>query len=259
MSFSEQLGAGIAAAHTSHQLDELSKAVAAAWGAGSLDDDAAGAALEALAARRRELGDHRAPSRRPFSVLRRSPGPRSPDRVRSKFRRRRIAASGMLPPDMAEVFTPGQLAALSIVAELCAEHGQCDLCVDAIGARAGVCARMVQTAQRLAESFGWLSIQARPRPGRKSLPNVLRVISKKWLAWLGVASRHRVKNSASHGKSKININLTASGNGTHWPRRTATASFWGSAKEGGRKAPPESVRHAGLQAALAKAEALLRR
>ncbi len=186
MYFSEQLGAAIAAALTSAQLDELSKSVAVAWGAHVLDDDAAGAALEALAARRRELGDPRTTSRRLFPVQRSRPRPRSPDRERSKFRRRRVAASGMLPPDMAEVFTPGQLAVLSIVAELCAEHGRCDLCVDAIAARAGICPRLVQTAQRLAESFGWLSIEARPRPGRKSLPNVLQSSRKN--GWRGSAS-----------------------------------------------------------------------
>ncbi|MCJ2073144.1 hypothetical protein MKK75_30910 [Methylobacterium sp. J-030] len=40
-------------------------------------------------------------------------------------------------------------------------------------------------ADRLAEGDGLLTIQERRHQGRKSDPNVLRIISREWLQWLG--------------------------------------------------------------------------
>jgi hypothetical protein len=65
-----------------------------------------------------------------------------------------------------------------------ARHGACGLCIDAIAARAGVCRRLAQAAIRLAEGDGLLTIQERRHQGRKSDPNVLRIINREWLQWL---------------------------------------------------------------------------
>ncbi|MCJ2085832.1 hypothetical protein MKK88_07475 [Methylobacterium sp. E-005] len=56
--------------------------------------------------------------------------------------------------------------------------------LDAIAARAGVCRRLAQAAIRLAEGDGLLTIQERRHQGRKSDPNVVRIISREWLQWL---------------------------------------------------------------------------
>ncbi|MCJ2053939.1 hypothetical protein [Methylobacterium sp. J-070] len=99
-------------------------------------------------------------------------------------RRRRLACSGPMPPALASRFTTGQLAVLRVVGDEMARNGACSLCIDAIAARAGVCRRLAQAAIRLAEGDGLLTIQERRHQGRKSDPNVVRIISREWLQWL---------------------------------------------------------------------------
>lgn len=109
---------------------------------------------------------------------------RAPERSVAIERRRRLACSGPMPPALASRFTTGQLAVLRIVGDEMARNGACGLCIDAIAARAGVCRRLAQAAIRLAEGDGLLTIQERRHQGRKSDPNVVRIISREWLQWL---------------------------------------------------------------------------
>ena len=109
---------------------------------------------------------------------------RAPERSEAIARRRRLACSGPMPPALGSRFTTGQLAVLRIVADEVASNGACGLCIDAIAARAGVCRRLAQGAIRLAEGDGLLTIQERRHQGRKNEPNVVRIISREWLAWL---------------------------------------------------------------------------
>lgn len=99
-------------------------------------------------------------------------------------RRRRLACSGPMPPALASRFTAGQLAVLRVVGDEMARNGACGLCIDAIAARAGVSRRLAQAAIRLAEGDGLLTIQERRHQGRKNDPNVVRIISREWVAWL---------------------------------------------------------------------------
>jgi hypothetical protein len=115
--------------------------------------------------------------------------PVSPDRLASRDRRRLLACSGPMPPALASRFTTGQLAVLRIVADEVTEKGVCGLCIDAIAARAGVCARLAQAAIRLAEGDGLLTIQERRHQGRRSDPNLIRIISREWQAWMKRARR----------------------------------------------------------------------
>jgi hypothetical protein len=89
-----------------------------------------------------------------------------------------------MPPALASRFTTGELAVLRIVADEVSEKGVCGLCIDAIAARAGVCRRMAQAAIRLAEGDGLLTIQERRHQGRRSDPNLIRIISREWQAWM---------------------------------------------------------------------------
>ena len=109
---------------------------------------------------------------------------RAPERSVAIERRRRLACSGPMPPALASRFTAGQLAVLRIVGDEMARNGACGLCIDAIAARAGVCRLLAQAAIRLAEGDGLLTIQERRHQGRKSDPNVVRIISREWLQWL---------------------------------------------------------------------------
>ncbi|KQT81087.1 hypothetical protein ASG59_19385 [Methylobacterium sp. Leaf466] len=108
----------------------------------------------------------------------------SPDKAASRDRRRLLACSGPMPPALASRFTVGQLAVLRIVANEVTAKGVCGLCVDAIAARAGVCRRLAQAAIRLAEGDGLLTIEERRYEGRKNSPNLVRVISREWQAWM---------------------------------------------------------------------------
>jgi len=111
----------------------------------------------------------------------------SPDRAASIERRRRVAYSGPLPPHLGARFTIGQLAVLRVVGDALVAKGFCDLPVDAIAAKAGVCRRVAQMAMRLAESDGLILVTERRRRGLPNLTNVIRLaggLGRDWEAWL---------------------------------------------------------------------------
>jgi hypothetical protein len=76
---------------------------------------------------------------------------RSPDRQANIERRRRLVASGPLPPPLAARFTWGEIAVMRIVGDECRAHGCRTLHIDAIAARAGVHRTTVQNALREAQ------------------------------------------------------------------------------------------------------------
>jgi len=89
-----------------------------------------------------------------------------------------------MPPQLAASFTTGELAVLRIIADEVRDHGQCDRTLGEIAARAGVCRATAQNALRHAARLGLLTIEERRRSGRSNLPNVVRITSREWLAWL---------------------------------------------------------------------------
>jgi hypothetical protein len=195
MPIAEQFHAATAAARNFPALDEISRTLWQAHAAGALSDDAAQAAAEAVEARRQVLKGPRAPAAQKHAYA--APRPRSPDRARSIARRRAVAASGAVPSKIAAAFTLGELAVLSIIAGEVRRNGDCRLCVDAIAAQAGVSRRLAQNAIRQAERLGFLNVEARPRPGQKSLTNIVAIVSQEWRAWLRLGI-DRVQKSASH-------------------------------------------------------------
>jgi hypothetical protein len=120
--------------------------------------------------------------------------PRSPDRQASLARRRRQAMSGVVPARLAAHFTPGELAALSVIGRQCQRGGTCSLPIDAIAALAGVCRTVVKNAMRQARAVGLVLVRERRIPGRKSLTNVVTAIGD-WSAWLqrgGIGVRNTI-------------------------------------------------------------------
>src|SRR5918995_4652560 len=133
----DHITAAISAA-SAPELDQLVKAITAAWAAGTLDDDAFSAAYAAAHRRRADLkekppglplrgGQATPPPRRSIFPERRPQ--KSPDRRRSIERRRRLAASGPLPPRLASQFTTAELACLRIIADEVCAHGDCSLTI----------------------------------------------------------------------------------------------------------------------------------
>ncbi len=235
MPFSQQIAAAIAAACTYQQLDTLGQQIAAAWAAGQIGDEPGQAAFEAIQERRRALTGRRQPTKIGASWFRRPPRPRASDRDASICRRRAEVATGMLPPHIAANFTLGEQAALSVVARDVQINGQCDWCVDKIAGIAGVSARTVQRAQRHAERLGFITIEARPRPGRKSDTNVITITSPEWATWLLM---DRVTKKSGHGIQKDNYLLKQRRDPASWRFPSPAERSSGLARGGGGKAPP---------------------
>jgi hypothetical protein len=185
--FHAAMKAAIEAARTLTQMDALSRQVWQGHGSGALADDEAQGLAERLHARRGAIREGIRPIGIPTGRASLFP-PRarsmSPDRAASRDRRRLLACSGPMPPALAARFTTGQLAVLRIVADEVAAKGVCGLCIDAIAARAGVCRRLAQAAIRLAAGDGLLTVEERRHEGRKNSPNLVRIISREWQAWM---------------------------------------------------------------------------
>jgi hypothetical protein len=180
--------------------DELDEIVKGMWGhhfAGALTvdeseilDDAARTRREAFQERRQAArpGPARRPGNAPWGRAHKRQ--RSPDKQASIERRRRLVASGPLPPPLAARFTWGEIAVMRIVGDECRVHGCCTLHIDAIAARAGVHRTTVQNALREAQGRGEvpgspvISVQERRRRGQRSLTNIIRIINNEWLNWL---------------------------------------------------------------------------
>jgi hypothetical protein len=198
MSIAEQFHAAAAAANTYASIDNVSRLIWRAHGAGHLSDAAAQSAAEALQARKALIAS-RSPqgAQKRISDAPKAARPRSPDRQRSLERRRSCAASGSIPAKLAAAFTLGEVAALSVIAGEVKRRGQCDLPIDAIAAMAGCSRTVVQSALRQARSIGLVHVQERPQPGRKNLTNIVMIISPEWLSWLRLRG-DRVKFSERH-------------------------------------------------------------
>ena len=187
MSFCNQTAAAIEGARTLTRLDHLSRAIWQALAAGAVGDDDAQSLAERLHARRSVIrGDLKPvglPAGRPslFPPRRLQRAPKRPVAI---ARRRHLAASGPMPPSLACKFTVGELAVLRIVGDEVRQHGQCDRCVDELAARAGVCRSLVKNALRTAARLGLVTVEERRRAGRRNLPNVVRIVSREWRAWL---------------------------------------------------------------------------
>ena len=89
-----------------------------------------------------------------------------------------------MPQEICDLFTEGQRAALNIIANVVREYGECDWPIDKVAAIAGVCRRTVQYAIHTARNAGLLTVQQRPRRGRKNLTNIIRISNGRWKSWI---------------------------------------------------------------------------
>lgn len=183
--FAETVSRAVADAHPS-KLDNLSRLLWQGHCSGALSDEAAQALAEAIQRRREaeRCQTDAKPQSAPKAFLRPPPPQRSPDRQRSIERRRHLAASGPMPPALAARFTVSELAVLRIVADEVRARGVCDRSLAELAARAGCCRKVAQNVMRLAAREGLVTIERRPRPGRKHLTNIVRVVSAEWRSWL---------------------------------------------------------------------------
>ena len=82
-----------------------------------------------------------------------------------------------------------QLAVLKVLADEWLADGACDRSLNELAARAGVCRSLAQRTIRQAELDGLITVQRRPRSGRKHLTSIVRIIRADWLDWLAKGRR----------------------------------------------------------------------
>jgi hypothetical protein len=180
------------------QLESMRRLTWQGWGEGTIDDGEA-QYLTSCIERRCPLGYRTAPgdstllgkvASRISSRFTSRQRPRSPNRRASRDRRRRLGGSSALPDNLRHHYTEGQRSVLCIVAGEIKHRGICDFPIDKIAALAGVCRTTVQTTMHEARRLGLIKITERPQRGRKSLTNVMEIISPEWRAWMRRGQRH---------------------------------------------------------------------
>ena len=199
--FTQQVEQAIDAARGGRVLDDLARIVWRGFGEGVIGDDEAQRLADRIHHRRALYSARQAasrPDRPPAGPIGRPSifgPPRRPQRppIRSKAieRRRRVAASGAVPPQIATRFTPAEIAVLSIIAAEVRARGRCDRCIDEIAARAGCSRSTAKNATRTAARIGIIRVTHRPRRGQKHLPNVIEITSPEWRAWVQKRGNHR--------------------------------------------------------------------
>jgi hypothetical protein len=102
----------------------------------------------------------------------------------SMERRRRWAASGLLPPAVAARFTLAEQAALSVVAAESRKRGDCRLTNKEVADVAGVSISTARNAVRVARMLGFISVTERRRSAFRSDSNIIRITDAGWRAWL---------------------------------------------------------------------------
>lgn len=164
-----------------HELDALLKAMWRDYGIGLVTDAEAEEVQGLIEARRA------APRRRPAGKGSR---PRSPE---SLERRRRLAAAGCLPPSVAQRFTQAETAVLVVIVHEVERAGDCRLTIPHLAALAGVGRTVVKSALRQAKALGLISVEERRVTKNRNDPNIVRIISAEWLAWIALQAPARAR------------------------------------------------------------------
>jgi hypothetical protein len=208
--FADQIAAAVnsAAIGNVRACDDLARAIWQAVGSGVLDDAAASAALDALHERRRQGRAVAQPSK-PRAAPRKRPNAERRARLE---RRRRLVASGPMPPALAAHFTQGELAVLCIVANEVRAHGCCALHIAALATIASVGRTTVKNALRQAQRVGLILVKERRRRGQRSLTNIIKLVSVEWSTWI---RRGGVKKLTSNNTS-AKIQRSEPGFGGAW-------------------------------------------
>ena len=177
--FVEQLRRAVEASPRT-ELHTVSGLLWKAFAAGQVSEAEASALSDLIQARRALPAPQRPVQRRLGSR------PRSPA---SMERRRRWAASGCLPPQIAARFTLAETAVLAVVSAEVRHHAACTLTIGHIAALAGVCGQTVRNALRAAQQLGFVHVEQRRVSAWRNRPNRVTILSPEWTMWLRMARR----------------------------------------------------------------------
>lgn len=191
-------------------LDDIALTTWRALAAGSIAEAEASALSDAIERRRQDFRPPQASGKAAgaFSLSASDRWPKCPPRPpaapakrRERIeRRRRLAASGPLPPALACKFTVAEIAVLRVVGDECRDKGRCERTLDELAARAGCCRSSARNALRAARQHGLVDIEERRVPGRRSLPNLVRVVSSEWMMWLRRGPRREAGDSGQESE-----------------------------------------------------------
>src|SRR3954467_4681936 len=172
--FHDQLRASIEAAPRV-ALTKISALLWKACAAGQVSEDEAAALSEAIELRR-ALPPPQKPAQRRLGSRPRTPA--------SLERRRRWAASGALPPQLACRFTLADQAGLAVVAAEHRKRGDCRLTNKEVADVAGVSITTVKNALRVARTINLISVEERRLTAFRNDSNVVRIVDPSWRGWL---------------------------------------------------------------------------
>lgn len=108
----------------------------------------------------------------------------SPDREKSRLRRRTLGLSRAMPDQMANDYLESFRAVAAVLAEQHIRFGKCTLSIDEIAARAGVCPTTVRNYRRRASERGEIGSFERKVRGKPNDTNIVRILSTEWRRWL---------------------------------------------------------------------------
>src|SRR5215207_972243 len=173
--FVEQLRRAVEASPRA-ELPKVSALLWKAYAAGTVSEAEASELSELIEARKAAKSETLPISRRRVGSC-----PKAPE---SLARRRRWAASGLLPPALASRFTAAETAVLAVVAAEHVKQGRCTLTIDHIAALAGVARTTVKNALREAQRQGLARIEERRVSAWRNAPNVVTITAPEWTSWL---------------------------------------------------------------------------
>ena len=131
----------------------------------------------------------RAAPRRPNRHDRRSlqferRAPRRHDRSAARQHRRWLALTMPVPPSIGAGLTDSQMAYARLVRDGGGTGGGYDRSLDESADRTKTCRKTMQRAQERLLELGLIVVEHRPVLGAKHLTNIIRIVSKEWLAWI---------------------------------------------------------------------------
>jgi hypothetical protein len=245
--FIDQLRSAIADAKALARLQAISQQIWKAHGEGQVSDDGAQELAELLHERQQALKEE--PGKPVGAIVARKSlfPPRRLIRPRVRAvclaRRRLLATSGPMPPQLAQRFTVGELAVLRIMADEVLQHGVCTLSLQEIADRAGTGRTLARNAIQLAERHDLLASRQRPVKGAKNMTNVVTIISREWLLWLARGTRiHPIgsrtitpsdNKAAREEREVVRLRHRAQRVGS-WPRKPLEARLSAPAAKGKR-------------------------
>jgi hypothetical protein len=213
------------------KLPDVAAVMWRAYGAGHISETQA-EELSSLIEARKAL-----PAAPPSTARRVGSRPRTGE---SMARRRRWAASGRLPPQVAAHFTLAEVSVLAVVTVEVVKRGDCRLFHGHIAAVAGVSRSTVRAALRHARKLGLVTVEERRASAWRNLSSVVRIVDRGWQSWNRLTHR-----SHGGGGGDISPSTTTTGDSKRGKPRLTQGATRGFRRAKGRSDAPDPAKRSG--------------